>query len=134
MNFHILSVHEAQHFLNTKNEGLHHSDAEERLLEFGKNELVEKKKKPFWVILLNQFKDVMIVILLGAAIVSIAIGDIKDAILILSIVLMNALIGFFQEYKAEKAMAALKKMSALNSLVRRNGNIIEIPAWEILLF
>ena len=133
MNHHILTIHETQQLLNTSKEGLHQSVAEERLLENGKNELVEKKKKPFWILLLNQFKDLMILILLVAAAISIAIGDFKDAVLIMSIVLMNALIGFIQEYKAEKAIAALKKMSALNSLVRRNGNLIEIATSELVI-
>ena len=133
MNYHLLSIHETQQLLKTSKNGLHQSDAEERLLENGKNELVEKKKKPFWLLLLNQFKDLMIIILLVAATISIAIGDVKDAALILSIVLMNALIGFIQEYKAEKAMAALKKMSALNSLVRRNGKLIEIASSELVI-
>ena len=133
MNHHILSVHETQQLLNTSKNGLHQSDAEERLLENGRNELVEKKKNPFWILMLNQFKDLMILILLVAAGISIAIGDVKDAVLIISIVLMNALIGFIQEYKAEKAMAALKKMSALNSLVRRNGKLIEIATSELVI-
>lgn len=133
MNHHILSIHETIQLLNTSKEGLHQSIAEERLVEYGRNELLEKKKKPYLLLLLNQFKDLMILILLFAAIVSIAIGDIKDAILIFGIVLMNALIGFFQEYKAEKAMAALKKMSALNTLVRRNGKLIEIPTTDLVL-
>lgn len=133
MNYHILSIHETQQLLNTSKDGLHQSIAEELLKKFGKNELVEKKKKPFWILLLNQFKDLMIMILLVAAAISIAIGDVKDAALILSIVLMNALIGFIQEYKAEKAMAALKKMSALNSLVRRNGSLIEIATSDLVI-
>jgi Ca2+-transporting ATPase len=133
MNHHILSIHEIQQLFKTSKEGLHQSDAEERLLENGRNELVEKRKRPFWILLLNQFKDLMIVILLVAAAISIAIGDVKDAALILSIVLMNALIGFIQEYKAEKAMAALKKMSALNSLVRRNGSLIEIATSDLVI-
>ena len=133
MNHHILSIHETIQLLNTSKEGLHQSIAEERLVEYGRNELLEKKKKPYLLLFLNQFKDLMILILLFAAIVSIAIGDIKDAILIFGIVLMNALIGFFQEYKAEKAMAALKKMSALNTLVRRNGKLIEIPTTDLVL-
>ena len=57
MNHHILSVHETQQLLNTSKNGLHQSDAEERLLENGRNELVEKKKNPFWILMLNQFKD-----------------------------------------------------------------------------
>lgn len=109
MNHHILSIQETEKLLNTSKEGLQTVIAEERLIEFGKNELIEKKKIPIWMLLFNQFKDVMILILLGAAAISIAVGDIKDALVILIIVLLNALIGFVQEYNAEKAMAALKK-------------------------
>ena len=96
MNHHILSIHDTLQLLNTSKNGLHQSVAEERLLENGRNELVEKKKKHFWILIINQFKDFMIMILLVAAAISIAIGDVKDAMLILSIVLMNALIGFIQ--------------------------------------
>ena len=133
MNYHILSINETQQLLTTGKDGLNQAVAEERLLENGKNELVEKKKKPFWILFLNQFKDLMIIILLGAATIYIVLGDLKDAVLILSIVLMNAIIGFVQEYRAEKAIAALKKMSALNSMVRRNGNIIEIPTSDLVI-
>jgi Ca2+-transporting ATPase len=133
MNYHILSIHEIQQLLNTKRDGLHQSEAEERLRENGRNELIEKKKKPTWLIFFNQFKEVMILILLTAAAISIAIGHIKDAIVILIIVFLNAIIGFVQEYRAEKAMAALKKMSASNSMVRRNGSIIEIASSELVI-
>ncbi len=133
MNYHILSIHEIQQLLNTKRDGLHQSDAEERLRENGRNELIEKKKKPTWLIFFNQFKEVMILILLTAAAISIAIGHTKDAIVILIIVFLNAIIGFVQEYRAEKAMAALKKMSASNSMVRRNGSIIEIASSELVI-
>ena len=133
MNYHTLSINETQQLLNTGKDGLNQAVATERLLENGKNELVEKKKKPFWILFLNQFKDLMIIILLGAATIYIVLGDLKDAVLILSIVLMNAIIGFVQEYRAEKAIAALKKMSALNSMVRRNGNIIEIPTSDLVI-
>lgn len=74
MNHHILSIHETQQLLKTSKNGLHQSVAEERLLENGRNELVEKKKKPTWLIFFNQFKDVMILLLLTAAVISIAIG------------------------------------------------------------
>jgi Ca2+-transporting ATPase len=133
MNHHILSIQETEKLLNTSKEGLHTVIAEERLVEFGKNELIEKKKMPIWMLLFNQFKDVMILILLGAAAISIAVGDIKDAIVILIIVLLNALIGFVQEYNAEKAMAALKKMSALNALVRRGGQLVQVPSSNLVV-
>lgn len=133
MNHHLLSILETQKLLNTSKDGLRQSIAEERLKEFGKNELIEKKKKSVWIFFFNQFKDVMILILLAAAVISISIGDIKDAIVILIILFLNAIIGFIQEYRAENAMAALKKMSALNSLVRRNGNIIEIASSELVI-
>lgn len=133
MNYHLLTVLETQKRLDTSSDGLQYSSIEQRLKKFGKNELIEKKKKTIWSIFFNQFKDIMIVILLAAAAISIAIGELKDAIVILIIVLLNAIIGFIQEFKVEKAMAALKKMSALNSLVRRNGNIIEIAASELVI-
>ncbi len=133
MNHHILSIQETEKLLNTSKEGLHTVIAEERLVEFGKNELIEKKKIPIWMLLFNQFKDVMILILLGAAAISIAVGDIKDALVILIIVLLNALIGFVQEYNAEKAMAALKKMSALNALVRRGGQLVQVPSSNLVV-
>ena len=133
MNHHLLSVSEIQQLLSTSKDGLHQSAAEQRLEEYGKNELIEKKKKSVWIIFFNQFKDIMILILLSAAGISVAIGDIKDAVVILIIVVLNAIIGFVQEYRAEKAMAALKKMSALNSLVRRNGDIIEVASSDLVI-
>ncbi len=133
MNHHVLSIPETQKLFNTGNDGLQQSVADERLMENGKNELVQKKNKSIWLIFFIQFKDVMILILLAAALISVLIGDIKDAVVILIIVLLNAIIGFVQEYRAEKAMAALKKMSALYSLVRRNGSIIEIPASDLVV-
>ncbi len=132
MNYHFLSISENFQLLNTSKQGLHHSEAEERLSQFGKNVLAEKKKASVFVLFLHQFKDVMILILLLAALISYIISDIKDAIVILIIVLLNAIIGFVQEYRAEKAMAALKKMTAFNATVRRSGNMMQLPASEIV--
>jgi Ca2+-transporting ATPase len=132
MNHHFLPISENFQLLNTSKQGLHHSEAEERLNQYGKNELTEKKKTSALVLFLHQFKDVMIVILLLAAVISFLISDIKDAVVILIIVLLNAVIGFVQEYRAEKAMAALRKMTAFNATVRRSGNIMQIPASEIV--
>lgn len=132
MNYHFLSISENYQLLNTNKQGLHHSEAEERLSQYGKNVLVEKKKASVFILFLHQFKDVMIIILLLAALISYIISDIKDALVILIIVLLNAIIGFVQEYRAEKAMAALRKMTAFNATVRRSGNLVQLPASEIV--
>jgi Ca2+-transporting ATPase len=132
MNYHLLPISEIQELLNTSKQGLHCTEVEERQIQYGKNELLEKKKISILVLLLHQFKDVMVIILLLAAAISLAIGDLKDAIVILIIVLLNAIIGFVQEYRAEKAMEALKKMSAFTAMVRRGGSIVQIAASELV--
>lgn len=132
MTHHLLPVSEIYKLLNTSKQGLHAAEAEERQKQYGKNELTEKKKVSVFILLLHQFKDVMIFILLLAAVISFVVGDIKDAVVILIIVLLNAIIGFVQEYRAEKAMEALKKMAAFNATVRRGGNIVQLAASELV--
>ena len=132
MNHHLLPVSETYKLLNTSKQGLPDAEVEERQKQHGKNELNEKKKISIFVLLLHQFKDIMVIILLLAAAISFAVGDLKDAIVILIIVLLNAIIGFVQEYRAEKAMEALKKMSAFTASVRRAGNIVQLPASELV--
>ena len=100
--------------------------------ESGPNELEEKKRKPAWKIFLGQFKDFMILVLIAAAIVAGFAGDLTDTIIILVIVVLNAVVGFIQENKAEKAMEALKKISALHAQVMRDGKLISIPAAELV--
>jgi P-type Ca2+ transporter type 2C len=128
MNWHRLNIPEVFELLGTNQRGLSTSSAEEKILENGLNELEEGKKKSIASILLTQFKDVMILILLVAAIISGIIGDLTDTIVILVIVLLNAIIGFFQEYRAEKAMQALKQMSVTNAKLLRDGSIVILPA------
>jgi P-type Ca2+ transporter type 2C len=113
-------------------QGLSSDEAKRRLEQYGPNELQEKKKRPPWLMFLLQFKDIMIIILMAAAIVSGVAGDLKDAIVILVIVLLNAVIGFVQEYRAEKAMEALKKMATTTAKVRRDDQVHEIPAAELV--
>jgi Ca2+-transporting ATPase len=132
MNWHRISSEEVFEILDTRKQGLTISDAEEKLLRYGPNELQEGKKKNIALMLLDQFKDVMILILLGAAIISGIIGDLTDTIVILVIVLLNALLGFFQEYRAEKAMQALKQMAVTQARVLRDGNINWFPATELV--
>jgi P-type Ca2+ transporter type 2C len=114
--------------LKTENTGLSTEEAQKRLLEFGQNELTETKKHPAWLLFLLQFKDFMIIILILAAILSGIMGDKTDMIIILVIVLLNSIVGFVQEYRAEKTMEALKKINITNSQVLRNGKPEIIPA------
>ncbi len=132
MNWHRLSIEETFELLGTTPQGLAASDAEEKLIQYGPNELQEGKKKSIAGMLLAQFKDVMILILLAAAIISGIIGDLTDTIVILIIVLLNAVIGFFQEYRAEKAMQALKQMAVTQARVLREGNSNWIPATALV--
>lgn len=132
MKWHRLTVQETYESLGTDQDGLNTSAARERLLETGPNELDEGKKKSIGSILLSQFKDVMILILIAAAIISGIIGDITDTIVILIIVLLNAIVGFIQEYRAEKAMQALKQMAVTEARVLRDGVIIRMPATELV--
>jgi P-type Ca2+ transporter type 2C len=132
MNWHRLTIQETYEFLGTDQDGLNTYAAGERLLETGPNELDEGKKKSIGSILLSQFKDVMILILIAAAIISGIIGDITDTVVILIIVLLNAVVGFIQEYRAEKAMLALKQMAVTEARVLRDGVIIKVPATELV--
>lgn len=116
----------------TSEQGLSHAEAKKRLTEAGLNELQEKKKLPVWRLFLNQFKDFMIIVLLAAAILSGIMGDITDTIIILIIVLLNAIIGFAQEYKAEKAMEALKKMTITQTQVLRDNQPVIISSTELV--
>ena len=132
MNWHRLSIEETFELLDTNPQGLSISDAEEKLLQYGPNELQEGKKKGVAGMLLGQFKDVMILILLAAAIISGIIGDLTDTIVILVIVVLNAVIGFFQEYRAEKAMQALKQMAVTQARVLRDGKTNWLPATALV--
>ena len=112
--------------------GLSASEAQSRLEQYGLNELVEKGTKSPWLILLDQVKDAMVIILIIAAIVSGFLGDFKDVVVILAIVVLNAAIGFSQEYRAEQAIAALKKLAVPTVKVRRDGHLLEISARELV--
>jgi P-type Ca2+ transporter type 2C len=124
---------EALNQLNSSTEnGLTNAEAAERLANFGPNELVERGLISPWRILWEQLTSTMVVILIIAAIVSAFLGDFKDAIAILAIVLVNAVLGFRQEYRAEQAMAALKKIAVPTVRVRREGHVHEISARELV--
>jgi Ca2+-transporting ATPase len=132
MRWHQKEIREIIEGLKTSPQGITSEEARKRLREFGSNELQEKKQKTLLMMFLDQFRDFMILVLMAAAIVSGFIGDITDTIAIMAIVVLNAIIGFIQEYKAEKAMAALKKMAALTATVIRSGMPATIDASEIV--
>lgn len=132
MNWHTIANDEILQKLDTQFQGLSVTEAEKRLRTYGKNELLQKKKKSPWLMFLLQFKDLMILILVAAAIVSGLAGDIKDTIVILVIIVLNAVAGFIQEYRAEKAMETLKKMSASPAKVRRDNTLHHLPSSEIV--
>ncbi|MFN7952116.1 MAG: cation-translocating P-type ATPase [bacterium] len=112
--------------------GLSAAAARARLDELGPNELVEHGGKGPWRILWEQFAATMMVILLFAAGISVWLADYHDAIAILAIVLLNAVLGFSQEYRAEKAIAALKRLSVPTVRVRRDGALRELSARELV--
>lgn len=140
MNWWQMETKEAARRLETdEKQGLTSQMAAERLEQKGRNELAETdgKKSLFWRFL-AQFDDFMILLLLGAAVVSVVISrlsgenDVLDAVMILGIVVLNAVLGLFQESKAEKALEALKKMAAPHARVIRDGIVREIPAAEVV--
>jgi P-type Ca2+ transporter type 2C len=132
MNWWQLKIEEVLTKSSSSMAGLTMEAARQKMAEVGPNELQEKKRKPAWVIFLNQFKDFMIVVLLAAAIVAGIAGDITDTIIIVVIVILNAIVGFVQENKAEKAMEALKKISALKAHVRRDGKLTTMNSSELV--
>ncbi len=113
-------------------QGLSQDEAQRRLIEHGPNELVDRGMKSPWLIIWEQIIAVMVVILIIAAVISALLGDYKDAIAIMTIVILNAILGFSQEYRAEKAMAALKKMAVPTVKMRRDGRVQEISARELV--
>jgi Ca2+-transporting ATPase len=132
MNWHLLNQHELIEILGAKTDGLQQVDAEEKLISHGANELVREKKKPLWLKFLKQFQDFMIIVLLAAAVIAGIMGDVTDTVIILLIVIINAIIGFVQEYRAEKAVEALRNMAAPFATVLRDGHIKVIPAKELV--
>jgi len=112
--------------------GLREEEARSRLGQFGYNELEREKKPSSAAVFLRQFKNVLVIILLAAALISFALGETVDAAVILGIVFAVSLLGFFQEYRAERALEALKRMAALTATVIRGGVESEIPARELV--
>ncbi|MFP5344359.1 MAG: cation-translocating P-type ATPase, partial [Gammaproteobacteria bacterium] len=131
--WHTISREQAAAGLNADSRlGLAATDAARRLAGHGPNRLTEKPPRPAWLRFLDQFKSMLILILIVAAGVAFLIGDVKDMVVILIVVLFNAALGFYQEHRAEQSLAALKKMLALKARVRRDGHKTEVAAEELV--
>lgn len=132
--WHTLSAEETAQKLNTTIQGgLSHDEAGRRYAQYGANALNEAKRRSPWRMLLDQFSEFMILVLIAAAIISGIIGDIEDTIAIIVIITLNAVIGFIQEYRAERSMAALQRMSESSVQVMRGDSIHTINASELVL-
>lgn len=118
--------------LKTSEKGLKEKDIKSRLQEFGLNQIKAKKRKPLFIMFLEEFKDLMVIILIFAAILAFFGGETTDGTVILFIVVINAIIGFVQEFKAEKAIEALKKLIAPHARVVRNGKEMQIDAKDVV--
>ena len=131
--WHTLATDEVTQRLETiPQSGLSMDEARQRLERHGFNRLKEKPKRPAWMKFLDQFKDLLVIVLLGAAVLAGAVGDIKDAVVILVVVVFNAILGFYQEHRAEATLAALKQMLAQHARVRRGGAVHQISAEELV--
>ncbi|MBV1796370.1 cation-translocating P-type ATPase [Siccirubricoccus sp. G192] len=112
--------------------GLAKEEAARRLESHGRNEIREQRRRGVWTIFLGQFTDFMILLLIVAAAISGLIGEPEDAIAILAIVVLNAVIGFVQEYRAERALQALKQLAALRAHAVRGGQVVTVPTPELV--
>jgi len=133
MNWHLQSVDKSLEALQTGPEtGLAQSEADSRLKQYGRNELIEKGGRTPLKILWEQLTATMVLILIAAAIVAGLLGDMKNTIAISAIVILYAILGFIQEYRAEQAIAALKKLSVPNVRVLRDGLFKELSARDLV--
>jgi len=131
-SYHTMTAAEVLRVMATSPDGLTEAEAMERFKRSGPNLLEEGQKKTVLVMLLHQFKDVMIIVLLVAAAIAGFMGEQTDAAIIIAVVFINALLGVAQEIKAERALTALKKMSAPYAKVRRQGHVTLLKAEEIV--
>ena len=112
--------------------GLTTTQAKRRNQQYGPNSLPEPPPRSAWLVFFGQFKSILILILIGAALLAALIGNVKDAVVILAVVVINAAVGFYQEYRAEQSLAALKGMLPVKAHVRRQGEKHEIAAEELV--
>ena len=119
---------EALAHLQSSPQGLTAAEARQRLDRFGPNRLREKPPRPVWLKFIDQFRNLLVLVLIGAAALASAIGDTKDAVVIVVVVVLNAGLGFYQEHRAEAALAVLKQMLARHARVRRGDEVLQVDA------
>ena len=131
-SWHAMNLEETLKALDSTEAGLSQREAQKRLTEYGLNELRKEKRTSPTKMFAEQFKDILIVILLAAIALSVAIGQWIDAVVIIAIVLATAILGFVEEFRSEKAVEALKKMTAPTAAVLRDGKQVKVAASEIV--
>ncbi len=127
-----MSAQQVMEQFGTSKEGLSGSQVEEQRQRFGENTLAEEKKKSVFQVFLEQFKDLLVLILIVVAVISAVTGNHESTAVILAVIALNAVLGTVQHFKAEKSLESLKAMSAPNAKVMRNGVKIEIPARDVV--
>ncbi|MFH1173924.1 MAG: cation-translocating P-type ATPase [archaeon] len=132
MPFHDVGVREALQLCKTSEQGLSSAEASARQAQYGLNEIVRMQKTSMLRIFFAQFKNVLILLLLAAALISLFLGEIAETAAMLCIALFSAILGFFQEYRAEKAVEALEKLSSPKATVFRDGKPTIIPAKDLV--
>ena len=130
---HALPIDEVAQALRTERvRGLSDQEAKLRLSQYGPNSLREAPRPSFWLLLLRQFNNFLVIILIAASLISLVLGEFIDATAIMAIVVLNTILGVVQESKAEEALAALKKMAAPEATVVRDGHVRTIPAADLV--
>jgi P-type Ca2+ transporter type 2C len=132
MNWHLSGITQVLQVTGSSINGLTKTEAEKRLEEYGPNEIETRKKKSALGLFFYQFCDLMILVLMVAAIISGILGDVTDTIVIVAIVILNAVVGFVQEYRAEKAMDALQKMTVAEVKVVRSNSFMNVPSSSLV--
>jgi Ca2+-transporting ATPase len=131
-DFYLRTVKDCFEALKTSEKGLSNADARKRLTQYGENQLITLAKTPKWLQFLLQFRNVLVIILIIAGVISFAIGDFRGGSIMFIIVLVNAFIGYFQEHKAERIMDSLKKLVQSPAKVYRDGELTELPQLELV--
>jgi len=131
-HWHLADINTVLEITGSSEKGLSTFEAANRLIQYGPNEIAEVKKKSPWLLFLHQFQDFMIIVLIGAAVISGLLSEITDTIVIVAIIILNAIVGFTQEYRAEKAMEALKKMAVTNTWAIRNNTATSVSSTTLV--